>query len=68
MKAGIVIEPWKLEVFVSRLTNAGYKPSEPVKMVEGTLLLTVEFHDPKHLQRIITKATREAQLCRPAPG
>lgn len=42
MKAGIAIEPWKLEIFRRHLTGAGFAFNEAGKMSESVMLLTLE--------------------------
>ena len=59
MKAGIVIDRWKLPIFTRHLKQAGYSYDEKGELVEATLVLTVETNDGAALQKVLTAAATE---------
>lgn len=61
MKAGIVIEDWKLSIFERHPKQAGYSFTNAGGLMPGTILLTVEFSDSNVLQHVVRAAQLEAQ-------
>ena len=59
MKAGVVLDDWKLPIFKKHLDAAGYKYDEPVPFTNGTLTLKVHYEWVSQLQPIIEAAQRE---------
>lgn len=59
MKAGVVLDDWKLPIFKKHLDAAGYKYDEPVPFTNGTLTLKVHYEWVSKLQPIIEAAQRE---------
>lgn len=61
MKAGIVLDDWKLPVFRKALTEGGYAYEDKGEATIGTTLLHVEFTDPEHLRRVVEGAADECK-------
>jgi hypothetical protein len=59
MKAGVVLDDWKLPIFKKHLDAAGYKYDEPVPFTNRTLTLKVHCEWVSQLQPIIEAAQRE---------
>ncbi len=61
MKAGIVVDNWKLPVFRKRLEEAGYKYKDGGEITEDTTLLTVETDDALALKKVLEKCQAECR-------
>lgn len=61
MKAGIVLDKWKLPVFQKRLTEAGFSFEELGQLTPGTFTLTVETENAAYLQTVIEQCQAECQ-------
>lgn len=59
MKAGIVVDDWKLPVFRKRLTEAGYEYTDAGGLTHNTTVLTVETDNMLKLKSVIEKCQRE---------
>lgn len=59
MKAGIVIDKWKLPIFSKHLVADGFKYEERGQLVEGTIALIVETTSPEALKPTVVKAQVE---------
>lgn len=59
MRAGIVVDDWKLAVFRRRLEEAGYSYEDKGEVRPNITLLHVEFTDQAHLTRVLEEATDE---------
>jgi hypothetical protein len=57
--AGVVIDDWKLPIFLRHLDAAGFTYEDPVPFMPGTLTLRVHFQWVSKLQPIIEDAERE---------
>lgn len=53
MKAGIVLDDWKLPVFRKRLTDAGFTYTDAGGVLPDTTLLTVETNDVTALAGVV---------------
>jgi hypothetical protein len=62
MKAGIVLDTWKLPIFERHLTGAGFDFTESNGPTKDTLLLTVEFEEVGEVQSVVTAANNECTL------
>ena len=60
MKAGIVIDEWKLPIFERRLRQSGYSFKNAGHLTTGTLLLQVETTNLEALGAVVTAANDEA--------
>lgn len=60
MKAGIVIDDWKLPIFDRHLSESGYVYEKHPGVTAGTLTLTVETEDAKALAVVVRAANTEA--------
>lgn len=60
MKAGIVIDAWKLPIFERHLTQSGYSFTNAGPLVAGTLFLSVETTNAEALQEVLKAANTEA--------
>lgn len=60
MKAGIVIDYWKLSIFESHLKRAGYAYTVGPGLTTETQLITVVTEDVKALAAIVRSANRAA--------
>lgn len=60
MKAGIVIDRWKLPIFTRLLREAGFSYEEVGAIAEGALTLIVETHDGLRLAKTVAAANAEA--------
>jgi hypothetical protein len=67
MKAGIVVDNWKLHVFRKRLTAAGYTYKDGGPMPGDTTLLTVETNDMLKLKRVLEECQAECRKMKGAP-
>lgn len=65
MKAGIVIDRWKLPIFTRHLKEAGFSYEEVGGLTADSLVLTVETDDRPKLQRVVVAATVECNRTRP---
>ncbi len=68
MKAGVVLDDWKLPIFKKHLDAAGYKYDEPVPFTNGTLTLKVHYEWVSKLKPIIEAAQRECAELRSTPN
>lgn len=59
MKAGIVVDDWKLPVFRKRLTDAGYAYTDAGGFTHDTTVLTVEYSNVLHLKGIVEECQAE---------
>lgn len=59
MKAGIAIDPWKIDIFKRHLDKAGFKYEQLANPDPKFTLLTVETDEPLNLQRVVEAAQRE---------
>lgn len=59
MKAGIVIDKWKLAIFTKHLRAAGYSYDTADGLTANTHTLTVKCSDPKKLQVVVEAAQKE---------
>ena len=62
MKAGIVIDAWKLSIFERHLTQSGYQFVNVGPFTAGTLALTVNTDNTEALQVVVKAANTEAAL------
>lgn len=67
MKAGIIVDDWKLAVFRKALTDAGYTYKDGGEVKPGLTLLTVQFTDQAALQKVLQEAADECKR-RGRPG
>lgn len=61
MKAGIVVDDWKLPVFRKRLTEAGFTYTDAGGLTHDTTVLTVQTDDLPRLQRVIQRCQNECR-------
>ncbi len=59
MRAGIIIDDWKLAIFRKRLTEAGYHYTDGGAPQPNITKLVVVTDDPLALQKVIEAATAE---------
>lgn len=59
MKAGIVVDDWKLPVFRERLTAAGFTYTDAGGLTHDTTVLTVVTDDVSRLGDIVKECQRE---------
>lgn len=64
MKAGIVIDRWKLPIFTRLLRDAGFSYEEVGALVANTLTLIVETADGLRLAKVVAAANAEAAASR----
>lgn len=60
MKAGIVIDDWKLPIFKRHLSQAGHVYEQAPGVTKATLLLTVETDNVAALEIVVRAANAEA--------
>lgn len=60
MKAGVVIDSWKLTIFKRRLDEAGYFYEEHAGPMRDTITLRVEFQNQDALAVVVRAANTEA--------
>ncbi len=60
MKAGIVLDAWKLPIFTRRLNQAGYGYEQHPGFTKDTITLTVMFTNHAGLLAIVKAANDEA--------
>lgn len=60
MKAGILIDDWKLPIFERHLSQAGYAYEKVPGLTAGTLLLTVKTKNATALGEVARAANKEA--------
>ncbi len=65
MKAGIVLDDWKLPVFRRRLTDAGYEYTDAGGFTHDTTVLTVETDNPLALKKVLEEAYAECKGKKP---
>lgn len=61
MKAGIVVDDWKLPIFRKNLQKSGYKFEERGRLTEDTSVLTVETEFPANLKIVLEQCERECR-------
>lgn len=64
MKAGIVVDDWKLPVFRRRLTEAGYEYTEAGGLTHDTTVLTVVTSDMLALKKVVEACQAECRKVR----
>lgn len=64
MKAGIVLDNWKLPIFRKRLTEAGYEYEDGGGLTSDTTVLTVETDDVLALKKVIESCEAESRKSR----
>ncbi len=60
MKAGIVIDAWKIDIFKRHLKAAGFTHTDPANIRPDVLILTVETVEPQRLMQVVKEANTEA--------
>lgn len=65
MKAGIVVDNWKLPVFRERLTEAGYEYTDAGGFTHDTTVLTVVTDNMLALKQVIEACQAECRKSRP---
>jgi len=60
MKAGIVIDDWKLSIFERHLSQAGYSYDKCTGITADTLILKVKTENVKALEVVVRSANTEA--------
>jgi hypothetical protein len=61
VKAGIVVDDWKLPVFRKRLTEAGFTYTDAGGLTHDTTVLTVRTDDVPSLQKVIERCQTECR-------
>lgn len=61
MKAGIVVDDWKLPVFRRRLKKAGYEYQDGGPLTADTTLLTVVTDDMSALKKVLEQCQAECR-------
>ena len=64
MRAGIVIDDWKLSIFERHLQQAGYAYEKSAGLTPDTLVLHVDTENLDALQRTVQAANTEAAWCK----
>lgn len=64
MKAGIVVDDWKLPVFRRRLTEAGYEYTDAGGLTHDTTVLTVVTDNMLALKEVIEACQAECRKVR----
>ena len=64
MKAGIVVDDWKLPVFRKGLTAAGYEYEDGGSPTPGTTTLTVQTDNIFKLKAVLDRCQRECRESR----
>lgn len=64
MKAGIVIDRWKLPIFTRMLREAGFSYEEVGPIAQGILTLIVETTEGLRLANVVAAANAEAAASR----
>lgn len=66
MKAAIAIDTWKLAIFNTHLTEAGFAYEEGPGLTDNTLILQTTFavSDAKRLEAVVRKANAAAALAK----
>lgn len=59
MKAGIVVDDWKLPIFRKRLTEAGYTYTDVGGLTHDTTVLTVETNNILKLKDVLERCQEE---------
>jgi hypothetical protein len=65
MKAGIVVDDWKLPVFRKRLTEAGYTYTDAGALTNGTTVLTVQTDNMLKLKKLLELCQAQCRAQRP---
>lgn len=66
MKAGIMIDAWKRDIFVRHFTQAGYSFREAGSLIPGTLTFIIVTDNKEALAGVISAANAEASRTRGA--
>lgn len=61
MRAGIVLDDYKLPIYKRHLTAANFTYEEAPALIEGTKSLIVNTDDPAKLQQVLRAADKEAK-------
>lgn len=61
MRAGIVVDDWKLPVFRKRLTEAGFEYTDAGGLTHATTVLTVETDDVSRLGDVVKACQHECR-------
>lgn len=61
MKAGIVVDDWKLPVFRKRLTDAGFTYTDAGGLTHDATVLTVVTDDMLKLKRVLESCQTECR-------
>jgi hypothetical protein len=61
MRAGIVVNNWKLPVFRKHLTSAGYEYQDGGALTHDTTLLTVDVSDGLALKKVLEQCQAECR-------
>ncbi len=61
MRAGIVVDDWKLPIFRKRLTEAGYTYTDAGGLTHDTTVLTVVTDDVLKLKKVIELCQRQCK-------
>ncbi len=61
MKAGIVVDNWKLPVFRKRLTEAGFHYTRAGGLTHDTTMLTVQCSDIPKLKKVLERCQAECR-------
>lgn len=64
MKAGIVIDAWKLPIFKKHLTEAGFSFEEKGALTPGSLVLHVQAESAEKLKPVVVAAQQECKNCK----
>lgn len=68
MKAGIIVDDWKLPVFRKRLTAAGFTYTDAGGLTHDTTVLTVVTEDAGRLATVVQECQAEcARTGKPRP-
>lgn len=62
MKAGVVIDVWKLPIFERHLQAAGYTFEKEVGLADDVMLLTVRTDNVEALRNVLKDANTEAAM------
>lgn len=68
MKAAVVLDSWKLEIFERHLKQSGYTYENVGAFTPGTVLLKVTTENPEALRIVLEAATKEAARTKSRSG
>lgn len=68
IKAGIVIDDWKLNIFEHRLSKSGFEFKQTSGPAGGLITLTIETSEINKLHNAVKMANREAYVSRLNPN